>query len=105
MFRNYLKEEEFLDEFYNWASTAALALDGAWRPNYSCDDNARKQRDYFLKSGDLFGLSFMSASVQGDATTGVNVQILLESSKRIVNVKVENREGVPVAQILIDRMR
>jgi len=105
MFRNYLKEEEFLDEFYNWASTAALAVEGAWHPNYSCDDNARRQRDYFLKSGELSSLAFMSAAVQDDGKTGVHAQILLESSARIVNVKVEERDGKPFAQVLIDRKK
>src|SRR3569623_737746 len=105
MLRNYLKEEEFLDEFYIWAAVALQVLDGRWRPNYSCDDNARKQRDYFLKSGELLALAFMSAAVIGDAKSGVHAQILLESSERVVNVKVEERDGKPFAQILIDKQK
>lgn len=86
--RSYYKEEEFLNEFYNWASSAAVALNGKWEPNYSCDDNERRQRDYFRKSGELAWLVFSSAHVSYDETNEMYVQIVLKSSKRDVNVKV-----------------
>ena len=45
MKRHHLKEEEFLDEFYNAASVASKLLESAWSPNPQCDDASRKGRD------------------------------------------------------------
>ena len=103
--RSYYREEEFLDEFYNWAASAALALNGEWKPNDSCDDSARKQRDYFLKRSELIWLVFFSAHVSYDETDKMFVQIVLESSTRVVNVKVWERDGKTVTQVLIDRAK
>lgn len=61
--------------------------------DYSCDDNTRRQRDYFLKREEFFSLVFILASVSHDATDGMHVQIILESSTRVVNVKVSDRDG------------
>lgn len=101
----YAREEEFLDEFYNWAATAASALDGAWKPNYGCDDNARKQRDYFLSTRELSMLAFMSASIHEQSDGEPYAVILLESATRIVNVKVQRQAGVSVAEVILDRQR
>lgn len=103
--RSYHKEEEFLDEFYNWASSAAVALNGEWKPNYSCDDNERRQRDSFLKRGELAWLVFVLATVAYDETDEMYAQIVLESSTRDVNVKVWERDGKTVTQVLVDRAK
>ena len=105
MNRNYLKEEEFLDEFYNWASIAANELKGAWNPNYSCDDRARRNRDYFMKSGHLSQLVFQFAALTREPDGEVHVQILLESAVRIINVKVGEREGTTYVKVLLDKSK
>jgi len=80
-------------------------LNGEWKPNYSCDDNVRRQRDYFLKRSELTWLVFILANVSYDETNEMNVQIVLESSTRIVNVKVGERDGKTVTQVLVDRAK
>jgi hypothetical protein len=102
--RSYHKEEEFLDEFYNWASSAAVALNGEWKPNYSCDDNERRQRDDFMKRGELAWLVFVLANVACDETDEMYAQIVLESSTRAVKVKVWERDGKTVTQV-VDRVK
>lgn len=102
MVRIYSKEEEFLDEFYDWASVAVLALKGAWCPNYSCDDKVRKRREYFLLSGELSELVFMSASSRRNGLNGLEIEINLQSSTRVVNMKVSQREGLVVAENISD---
>lgn len=104
MHRYYRKEEEFLDEFYNWAAAAASITNGEWRPNDTCDDNARKQNEYFMKTGQMSWLVFTGASIS-DGPEGVHAQIVLESSTRIVTIKVGERDGRSEAKILIDRVK
>ena len=41
MWRNFTREEEFLRDFDGSAWAAARALDGAWTPDYECDDRKR----------------------------------------------------------------
>lgn len=102
--RHYLKEEEFLDEFYNAASVAAKLLDGEWQPNYACNDAVRKNGEYFLSTGELQQLAFDSASVCHDANGFSSVQILLRSSKRVVNVRVRKVNGDLVAEKIVDKL-
>ena len=103
--RSYHKEEEFLDEFYNWAASAAVALNGEWEPNYSCDDNERRQREYFRKRGELAWLVFSLATVSYDEADEMYAQIVLESSTRVVNLEVRERDGETVTQVLVDRAK
>ena len=86
--RTYLKEEEFPEGFSAVAMVAAGELNGAWRPNNKCDDAARKIQAYFLSTGKLKQLVFKSAAVYYNPNGFESVQILLESSKRIVNIHV-----------------
>lgn len=102
--RHYLKEEEFLDEFYDVASVAAKFLDGEWQPNCACNDAARKNGEYFLATGELQQLVFASASVHHDANGFSSVQILLKSSKREVNVRVKKVGGDFVVEKIADRI-
>jgi hypothetical protein len=103
--RFYIKEEEFVDEFYNWASAASVVLNEQWRPNGGCDDAQRKQQEYFMKSGEMSWLVFRSASIHDNPGEEVHAQIVLESSTRIVNVKVLRRDGKSVAEILFDKAK
>lgn len=104
MHRNYLKEEEFLEHFDSSAREASKLLNGDWKPNYDCNDNERRQRDYFRKSGELTWLVFSSGSVFHDENGHFSsVQIVLESLKRQVNVRVSMVEGKLVAEKIVDR--
>ena len=102
MKRNYLKEEEFVDEFFNWSAAAADAVNHEWTPDASCNDDKRKNQDYFLKSGEMNQLVFRSAFTHDD-NDNLSAQILLESSKRIVNVKVRNEGNKMIAEIILDK--
>jgi hypothetical protein len=82
MKRHYLKEEEFLDEFFNVASVASKLLNGAWEPNTHSNDSIRHSHKYFLSNGILHTLIFNSASVYHDENRFFSsVQLLLESSQ------------------------
>lgn len=102
--RYYLKEEEFLDKFYDAASVAAKLLDGEWQPNYACNDVVRKNGAYFLSTGELQQLVFDSASVCHDANGFSSVQIVLRSSKRVVNVRVRKVRGDLIAEKIVDKL-
>ncbi len=101
--RDYLDEEEFLEEFSDEAHVAAKILDGNWYPKYNCNDNSRRNRDYFLKSGELQQLLFDSAGIYYDENGFSSVQILLRSSTRIVNVRVKLIDENLVAEIIVDK--
>ena len=105
LIRNYLREEEFLDEYGNWALAVASLVDGEWSPNYSCDDNTRQQRDYFVKTAQLASLQFNSAAVLRDLEGKTFAQVVLESSFRVLTVKVGG-VGVAVhAEIILDKKK
>mgnify|MGYP003339248504 CR=1 FL=1 len=103
--RNYLKEEDFVEEFYDWAAIAAEAVSNQWRPNENCNDASRKQTSYFMKSGEMTWLTFSSASVHRPPMGDAYAQIILESSNRIVNVWVSSPQGKAVAKIQVDRKK
>ena len=103
--RHYLKEEEFLDEFYDVAAVATKLLDGAWEPNADCDDTDRKEAKYLLSTGELYVLVFKSAAVYHDGNKFSSAQILLESSNRIVNIKVKSIDGELVAEKMVDKTK
>ena len=99
----YFKEEEFLDEFFNVANKAAQLLNGDWEPNSACTDKTRHNRDYFLSTGELNQLTFDSAAVYYDENGFSSVQIILKSSKRIVNVRVRKVNGSLIAEKILDK--
>jgi hypothetical protein len=99
----YEKEEEFLDEFGASASAASELLNGAWRPNYGANDTTRNNIQYSLSIGAVKSLIFDSASVFHDRNGFSSVQIVLRSSKRVVNVRVRNVEGKLLAEKIIDK--
>ena len=106
MHRYFLKEEEFVDEFTDWAFAASGAVEGEWRPDTNCDDGTRAQRDYFLRSGELSRLAFMSAAVRVDREVGYSAQIILESAARLATAKVwRGEDGKTETAILVDRSK
>lgn len=103
MKRYYMKEEEFLDEFHMSAYTASSLLGGEWRPDPSCNDSTRQQREYFRSTGDLRRLVFDGAAVYHDEHGFSHVQIVLKSSERVVNIRVEKINGELVAEKIVDK--
>ena len=101
--RHYTRDEEFLDEFGNVAAVAASFLGGAWVPDSTCDDDARRSREYFLESGELDQLVFDGGSVYHDAGGCSSAQIALRSAKRVVTVLVRREGGDLVAAKIVDR--
>ncbi|MBU4320918.1 MAG: hypothetical protein L6246_01095 [Thermodesulfovibrionales bacterium] len=99
----YQNEEEFLDEFSDFAREAAKLLKDEWQPNYGCSDKARKNRDYFLSRGELYSLTFDSAATYHDRNGFSSVQIVLASSKRIVTVRVKREDGNLIAEKIVDK--
>jgi hypothetical protein len=98
------KEEEFLDEFYGEAQSAAGLLAGDWTPNDAADDSTRRNQEYFRRRGELAELSFECAAVYKDADQRFSsVQIVLVSSARQVTVRVRRTEAGLRADIIVDR--
>lgn len=103
MKKYYLKEEDFLDEFSDFAIEAAKFLNDEWEPNYNCNDKARQNRDYFISTGELHSLTFNSAAVYHDRNGFSSVQIVLESSKRMVTVRVKREGRNLIAEKIADK--
>jgi hypothetical protein len=101
--RVYLKEEEFLEEFSDVARVAAGELNGEWCPDKNCGDVTRKNREHLRSAGELGQLVFNSAAIYYDRNVFSSVEILLNSSKRIVNVSVKTVGGKLHAEKIIDR--
>lgn len=103
MKRYYQKEEEFLDEFPSVAGAAANLLKDEWEPDYECDDETRRKRDYFFKSKELYSLTFEGAAVYYDQKGFSSAQIVLRSSKRSVTVRVVKNNSDFEAKIIVDK--
>ena len=101
--RIYLKEEEFLEEFSDVARVAAGELTGEWCPERNCGDVTRKNREHLRSTGQLNQLVFNSAAVYYDHNVFSSVEILLNSSTRVVNVGVRMVAGKLVADKILDR--
>ncbi len=102
--RIYLKEEEFLEEFPDVARVVAGELDCGWRPNNVCDEAEKKNQNYLKSTGELSQVMFKSAAVyHGPDGLFSSVQIVLESSKRCVNVRVKMVGGKLVAEKILDK--
>lgn len=101
--RYYVKEEEFLDQFETAATIAAWFLQGAWSPDYHCNDAVRRTRDRLMFSGGLDDLVFSGAAVYHGASGFSSVQIALRSTTRSVNLRVKKVGQELVAEKLYDR--
>jgi hypothetical protein len=101
--QNYLKEEEFLEMFYDVACVVEKILDEEWKPNSYCDDSIRKNQQYFLSTGELNSLIFDSASIYHDEKGFSSAQIVLRSSKRLVTVRVKSVNGKLIGEKIVDR--
>jgi hypothetical protein len=101
--RLYRKEEEFLDEFGEAATVAVRLLNGEWDPNYTANDVVRKNLEYFFSAGEVSNLVFDSASVYHDDNSFSSVQIILKSSRRLVNVRVRKVHDELVGEKIVDR--
>jgi len=99
----YQNEEEFLDEFSDFAREAAKLLNDEWQPNAACTDRARKNRDYFFSRGELYSLTFYGAAVYHDKNGFSSVQIVLKSSTRTVTVRVKRKDGNLIAEKIVDK--
>jgi hypothetical protein len=104
--RAYYEEESFVDEFHMvaWEATKALAP-GEWNPDSGCNDNSRKQRDYFMKTGELGQLCFMTAEIFDTADGFSSAKIFLESADRAVAICVRRLDGTLVAEKIGDRTK
>ena len=103
MKRYYTKEEDFLDEFGTLVGAALSVLGDEWQPDSQCDDDTRHNQEYFLKTGELTNLVFDGAAVFHDENGFSSTQIVLKSSKRLVNIRVKRAGNKLVAEKIIDR--
>ncbi len=101
--RNYLKEEDFLEEFSEVVSVASALLNGDWQPDYDCSDGRRDSREYFRTTGELAALAFDSAAVYHDEGRFSSAQVVLSSSSRVVTVRVKSRDGQLTAETVKDQ--
>ena len=103
MKKHYTKEEDFLDEFSDVAIEAVKILNDEWQPNYDCDDNTRKNRDYFFSTGELDSLTYDGATIHHDQGRFSSAQIVLKSSKRTVTIRVKMENGNLIAEKIVDK--
>ena len=102
--RIYLNEEEFLEEFSDVARVVAGELDCGWRPNNVCDEAEAKNQNHLRSTGEIGQVMIKSAAVYyGPHGLFSSVEIVLESSKRCVNVRVTTVGGKLVAEKILDR--
>ncbi len=105
MKKYYQKEEEFLDECPSVAGVVVKILKGAWEPDYECDDETRRKRDYFSRYDELPSLVFDGAALYYDQNNLSSVQVILKSSNRVVTVRVVKNGDDFEAEIIVDRKR
>ncbi len=103
MKRYYQKEEEFIEEFLDVTDAVTKILKDEWEPDYECDDETRRKRDYFLRSGELYSLVFDGAAVYDDENGFSSVQVILQSLKRVVTIRVAKINNGFEAEIIVDK--
>jgi len=85
-----------------------LLLGGEWRPNYKCNDRERQMRRNALATGQLGQLDqlvFDGAAVFDAQSQLSSIQIELQSSARLVFVRVWWANGEALADIALDTAR
>lgn len=102
--KTFTKEEEFLDEFGDTANVAVRLLNDEWYPNYSANDAVRANIKYFFSTGEVNYLAFDSASIYHDQYGFSSVQIILRSSKRVINVRVKKVDNELIGEIIVERL-
>jgi hypothetical protein len=100
---SYLKEEEFLEDFFDAAIAASKLLAEEWKPNIHCNDSVSKSQQYFLSTDESNTLIFDSAFVFHDTKGFSSVQIILKSSNRIVNIRIKRDKNKLIGEKLIDK--
>lgn len=103
MKKYYKKEEEFLDEFPSVTQAVTDILKDEWEPDYDCNNNTRKTRNYFLSTWELYSLTFDGAVVYHDKNLFSSAQIFLKSSKRTVTVHVKKINEAFIAEKIADK--
>ena len=103
MEKGYFKEEEFLEEYERIAIAAAKTLNGEWQPNYTANDSVRRNQEYFFSTGAIENLVFDSAWVYHDNNGFSSAQIILKSSRRLVNVRVKVINDELIGEKIVDR--
>jgi hypothetical protein len=96
--RYFTREEEFLEECYSVASAAVTLLGDDWHPNPSCNDAARENQEYLLRTGELMSLVFEGAAVYHDADLFSSARLVLKSSERSITVSVRQVGGELIAE-------
>jgi hypothetical protein len=101
--RQYLKEEEFLEDYWQAAETVIERLGLDWQPDFRCNDEVRQRQDMLLAKGKLVQLTFDSGVVFHGRHGFSSVRLYLRSSTRFLVVRIRwVTEGFEI-EVLRDR--
>jgi hypothetical protein len=100
--RQYLKEEEFLEVYYETVDVVRPLLGHEWRPNFQCDDQVRERRVRLLAAGQLAELTFDSAVLFHNRDGLSSIRLYLRSSARFLVARIHWVEGETRVEMLAD---
>src|SRR5262249_55353335 len=100
--RQYLKEEDFLEEYLGTVDAVLPQLPHAWQPNFQCDDRARFQRGRLRGTGQLASLPFDSAVLFYGRDGLSSIGLYLRSSERFVVARIHFGGGRTAVDVLAD---
>ena len=100
--RMYLKEEEFLEVYYETVDAVLPRLGHDWRPNFQCNDHVRDRRARLLATGQLAELTFDSAVLFHGREGLTSIRLYLRSSARFLVARIHWVEGATRVEMLAD---
>ena len=103
--RMCLKEEEFLEVYYETVDAVLPSLGHAWRPCFLCNDHVRDRRARLLAMGQLAELTFDSAVMFHGRDGLSSIRLYLRSSARFVVTRIHWAAGETRVEMLADNER
>lgn len=102
VYRQYLKEEEFLETYYETVDAVLPLLGHEWRPNFQCNDQVRVRRARLLATGRLADLTFDSGVLFHGREGLSSIRLYLRSSARFLVARIHWVEAETRVEMLAD---
>ena len=100
--RMFLKEEDFLVEYYGTVDVMLPLIGHDWRPHFQCNDGVRNRRARLLATAQLAELTFDSAVLFHGRDGLSSIRLYLRSSTRFLVARIHWVGAETQVEVLAD---